>query len=296
MEENSTGQPLVQPQPAKEPVQGNTEIRNYAQGEMLTDGRICALFLAGWASSPVWQFDLVFKDLARAVSDMAIKYADFGQKSFNPEEISDKVAEEIGKKEYGRYLVVGMGLGGQLAYKVLTKLDAEMTQRTTGILFSTPASGVDIKDAGKLLTWILQKQGLAKFLDKFRKIYWKIFGKKKDTNKFTDEMFDTYAHQRAYESQFSVDTFFTQASYFYGFAADKPVGSRLVVVDAIDDKFLKVSVGWDKVAKEIDHRKITGGNADSIVSHMEYARIIMDEEGREEQLLHNLMEKFGVQG
>jgi len=218
----------------KKPPKGETEIRNYVQDDLLADGRLCALFVAGRASSPVWQYALVYQDLVKNVPGMAMRYADPGVDVFNPDEISSKIANEVKNGEFARYIVVGLGMGGQLVYESLKKLDGEVAQRTTGVLFSTPAGNADIKDSlminekfngNNFMRWILKKDKLARFLDKFRKVFWMMFGEKKPVNDRPADEIEAYARRRAFESQFPVTTMFAQSRYFYGFRADKPIES-----------------------------------------------------------------------
>jgi len=272
-----------------------TEVRNFAYGGMLADGRICAFFLPGAASSsPTWQFDLVLKDLARDVPAMAIEYVDFGQEKFNPDVIVNKVVEEIRRGDYIRYLVVGMGLGGQLAYSVLTRLDERMAGRTTGVLFSTPISGATIRGGSAgIAKWIFKREKLGKFLDKFRKFYWQAFEERKNLDKYPDDVIEAYVRRRAYTRMFPVDTYFAQQYYFYGFKADRGIRSRLVVINAVGDKSIKNTGEWDKLTADIDHRKMVGDRADSVIDHAEFARIIVDETEREGRLLKSIMENFG---
>ncbi|MCL2085789.1 hypothetical protein FWH09_02560 [Candidatus Saccharibacteria bacterium] len=294
-----TPDPTPAPAPAptpKEEEPNTVEMRRYLQDGMLADGRICALFLPDVHSgSPMWQFDLVFKDLARDVSSMAIGYADFGRYKFNPGHISDKVAEEISKREFSRYLVIGMGLGGQLAYEVLTKLDEGMAARTTGILFSAPASEAEMRSVSPLEKWLCERNKVVKFLDKFRKIYWKLLEKREDLSKYHVDIIDAYLRKRGDERNFPVDIFFAQKKYFYEFEAKQAITSRLIVVDDLEDKVVKKNAaGWDKVATEIEHRKMIGGYTDMIVGHSEYSRIIVDEISREEAVLKKIVEEFST--
>jgi surfactin synthase thioesterase subunit len=278
--------------PTEEQGGWRVEMRNHAEGEMLPDGRVCAIFVTGWASSPLWQFSLVFRDLAKSVPAMAIKYVDCPKEKFDPGEIGDKIMEEVGRGEYRRYLVVGMGMGGQLVYNTLLRLNEEMADRVTGILFSTPASSGDIRNSSDLVKWLFKKDKLARFLDRFRKIFWKLFGEKRNTGGQPDGVVEAYTRRRAFESQFPVTTFFRQGSYFYGFKVEKPVDSRLVVVNAVDDNFIKSSGGWDKLGREIEQRTIAGGHGDSVVRHLEFARIVADEVNREEQILRKVMADY----
>jgi hypothetical protein len=284
--------------PKNEQSQGETEIRNYMQEEMAADGRICALFVAGVSSSPVWQYALVYRDLVKNVPGIAIKYVDFGRDVFDSNEISGKIAHEVKHGEFSRYMVVGMGMGGQLVYDALKKLDGDVAQRTTGVLFSTPTGAADIRNVSNVrmydfMMWVLNKDGLASVLDKFRKLYWMMFGEKKDTNGQADDVLAAYARRRAYESQFPITTLFAESRYFYGFKADKPIQSRLVIVSAVDDNFIKNSGRWDKLTQNIEHRTIAGGYGDSVLRYGEYARIVADEAGREEQIMKRAMENFG---
>ena len=285
----------------RKPPKGETEIRNYVQDDLLADGRLCALFVAGRASSPVWQYALVYQDLVKSVPGMAMRYADPGVDVFNPDEISSKIANEVKNGEFARYIVVGLGMGGQLVYESLKKLDGEVAQRTTGVLFSTPAGNADIKDSlvinekfngNNFMRWILKKDKLARFLDKFRKVFWMMFGEKKSVNDRPDDEIEAYARRRAFESQFPVTTMFAQSRYFYGFRADKPIESRLVIVNAVEDNFIRDHGGWDKLTQNIEHRTIAGGYGDSVLKHGEYARIVADEAGREEQIMKRALANF----
>jgi hypothetical protein len=240
-----------------------------------TQRGVCLIFVPGIQSDPYRQFNLLSKGLMNRYPGITIKYISWGRKNFNFSEVSGRLAKEVLRGEFDKYVLVGLSFGGNIVYGALKAIeDVRWTVNVCGVLLGASADRQDIVRGDLFLASRLFR--LSSVFNIFSNLFWRIMAQKRDISACSTEVAESYENSLTIHMTYPLYLWGQEVYSGYTFRTTSKIKSKLFLVNAIHDGFVSVAneKSWADVADDITLLSVDGRHADVIFEHEAYTEVI----------------------